>query len=279
MPHTSTDGTRIFYEVVGEPAHPLIVLVSGGGAQLLSWRPEFVALLVAEGFRVVRFDNRDTGLSQRFGGPEDIDGGYGLSDMGDDVLRVLDDLGVAAAHIVGHSMGGMIAQIAALDNPERVLSLGLLSTIPGQDPRYVLHEAPVMEVPQRYSREQLVEATRAYAQPVPGRRYQLDQEWLVWATGEAYDRGYWPDGFTRQWAALYRAPERLERLRGVTVPALVLHGRDDDVLHWSAAVDIAEAMPGAELQIHPDMGHLIPSELWPTLVEGIVRTAGRAAPR
>ena len=275
MPHANTDGTQIYYEAVGEPADPVIVLVSGGGAQMISWRPEFMALLVAEGFRAVRFDNRDTGLSQRFGGPEDIDGGYGLSDMAGDVLRVLDHLGVASAHIVGHSMGGMIAQMAAIEHPDRVLSLGLLSTIPGRDPRYVLHEAPVMEVPQRYSREEVVAATAEYAQPVAGRRYQLDLDWLVWASGEAYDRGYAPDGFVRQWAALYRAPERLELLRAVTVPTLVLHGRDDDVLHWSSAVDIAEAIPGSELQVHPDMGHLIPRELWPTLIEGIVRTARR----
>ena len=273
MPHTDTDDTAIFYEVVGGAADPVVVLVSGGGAQLLSWRPEFLDLLVAEGFRVVRMDNRDTGLSARFGGAEDVDGGYTVSDMADDVMRVLDHLGVPAAHVVGHSMGGIIAQTAALDHPDRILSLGLISTIPGRDERYILHPAPDLGVPQRYTREQVVEGTREYARPVPGARYPLDQEWLVWAAGEAYDRGYAPDGFTRQWAALYRAPERLERLRGVTVPALVLHGRDDDVLHWSAAVDIAQAMPRAELQVHPGMGHLIPRELWPELVAGIVRAA------
>lgn len=275
MPYTDTDDVSIYYEVEGAPADPVIVLIAGGGAQLIAWRDELRAMLVGEGFRVVRFDNRDVGFSQRFGGADDIDGGYGLGDMGDDVLRVLDHLGVPAAHLVGHSMGGMMAQMVAIEHPERVLSLGLLSTIPGQAPRYILHgERPeLLEAPARYTREESVTAMAGLAAPIPGARYQPDLEWEVWATGEAYDRGYFPEGYSRQWAALRRAPERLDLLRSVTVPTLVLHGRADDVLHWCSAVEIAEAMPAAELHVLPDMGHLIPVELWPTLVAGIVRTA------
>ncbi|OII39325.1 alpha/beta fold hydrolase [Plantibacter sp. MMLR14_011] len=279
MPYTDTDDVSIYYEVEGDPAHPVIVLIAGGGAQLLTWRDPFRRMLVDEGFRVVRFDNRDVGFSQRFGGETDLDGGYSLGDMGDDVLRVLDHLGVEQAHLVGHSMGGMMAQMVALDHPERVLSLGLLSTIPGQDPRYILHgERPELLVePVRYTREESVAAMAELAAPVPGARYQPDTAWEVWATGEAYDRGYAPEGFSRQWAALLRAPERLERLRDVAVPTLVLHGREDNVLHWSSAVDIAQAMPAAELHVLPGMGHLIPAELWPTLAAGIVRVARSAA--
>ena len=124
MPYTRVDDVSIYFETEGNPADPAIVLISGGGAQLISWDDRLVALLVAEGFRVVRLDNRDTGLSQRFGGDEDIDGGYDLSDMAEDVLRVLDALDIPAAHLIGHSMGGMMAQTAAIEHPERVLSLG-----------------------------------------------------------------------------------------------------------------------------------------------------------
>lgn len=275
MPHTTTDEIEIFYEVTGEPGNPVIMLIPGGGAQLIAWRPEFCELLVAQGFRVVRMDNRDVGLSARFGGPDDVDGGYTLSDMADDVLRVLDDLGATAGHLVGHSMGAMIAQTAVLDHPDRVRSLGLLSSIPGQDPRYILHgERPELLVPpQRYSREEAVAGMVAFVQSLPAGRYPEDVEWAGWAAGEAYDRGYFPDGYTRQWAALRRAPERLERLRDVRVPTLVVHGRSDDVLHWVASVDIAEAIPDSELHVHPDMGHNIPAELWPDIVAGIARTA------
>lgn len=272
MPHTDADGIEIYYEVFGDPGDPLIVLISGGGAQMISWHEDLIGLLVDADFRVVRFDNRDTGLSHRFGGPEDVDGGYGVSDMAGDVIRILDDLGVAAAHLVGHSMGGIIAQMAVLEHPDRVRSLGLLSTLPGKDPRHVLHPDPVIAVPPRFPLEQLVEFAAQYAHADSTGRYDPQEAWHREKAVEAYDRGYFPEGFTRQWSALLRAPERLELLREVTVPTLVLHGREDPVLHWSAAVEIAQAMPTAELQIHAGMGHLIPWELWPTLLDGIVRT-------
>jgi pimeloyl-ACP methyl ester carboxylesterase len=275
MPHTRTDGIPVYYEVHGDAADPLLVLISGHGASLLAWPDELVALLTGAGFRVVRFDNRDTGLSHRFGGPDDVDGGYGLEDMAGDVLRILDDLGVAAAHLAGHSMGGMIAQMVAIRHPGRALSLGLLSTIPGQDPRYILHGEVVIEAPERLPRDRVVADVVRYARD-DSHGYDPRTAWHEQKAIEAYDRGYSPDGGMRQWSALTRAPERLELLRGVTAPALVFHGRDDGALHWCAAVDMAQALPGSELQIHPGMGHLIPWELWPELVAGIVRAANRA---
>ncbi|MFT4284488.1 MAG: alpha/beta fold hydrolase, partial [Protaetiibacter sp.] len=139
MPHARADGVEIFYDSTGPADADPLVLLAGTGAQLISWRAELVELLVAEGFRVIRIDNRDVGLSTKFGGPRDLDGGYELRDLGDDVLRVLDAEGVRRAHLVGHSMGGMIAQVVAIEHPDRVASLSLLATIPGRDPRYVLH--------------------------------------------------------------------------------------------------------------------------------------------
>lgn len=275
MPYTDVDDISIYYEAFGREDDPLVVLISGGGAQLLSWRPEFIEQIVAEGFRVVRFDNRDTGFSPRFGGVDDLDGGYDLIDLADDVVRILDTLGVPAAHLVGHSMGGMMAQMVAIHHPERVRSLGLLSTIPGQSDRWVLHgpRPELQQPPVRYPRDVLVEGSGAFAAAAGSERHPLDVEWMRWAAGEAFDRGDAPEGFSRQWAALLRAPERLDDLRRVTVPALLFHGRDDDVCGWLAAVDTAEAMPQAELQVHPGMGHLIPPSLHAELVDGIVRTA------
>src|SRR5690606_21216247 len=110
----------------------------------------------------------------------------------------------------------------------------------------------------------------------PRRRFDPQVGWHREAAALAYDRGYAPEGAARQWSALLRAPERLERLRAVAVPTLVFHGREDDVLHWRAAVDMAEAIVGSELQVHADMGHLIPHELWPELADALVRTARRA---
>ncbi|MCP2635418.1 alpha/beta fold hydrolase [Microbacterium sp. HD4P20] len=278
MPFTDSADVRLYYEVFGSEDRPVLVLVSGGGAQLLSWDEAFISLLTDGGLRVVRFDNRDTGLSQRFGSEDDLDGGYQLSDMADDILRILDDLGVESAHVAGHSMGGMMAQMAAIQNPERVRSLGLLSTIPGRDPRYILHgERPeLLSAPVRVSREQAVAFAEAAVLATPLRRYDPQAAWHREQAGIAYDRGYAPEGFARQWAALLRAPERGEALHKVTVPTVVFHGREDEVLHWSAAVDIADAIAGAELQIHADMGHLVPHELWPELAAALLRTARRA---
>lgn len=277
MPMTTQDQVQLYYEVFGRVDDPLVVLISGGGAQLLSWRTELIDLLTANGLRVVRFDNRDTGLSQRFGGPEDLDGGYGVSELGADVVRIIDELGVEAAHLVGHSMGGIMAQMVALEQPERVRSLTLISTLPGHDPRYVLHPDPGGDPapPERHPREVLVAGAGAYAQVAGSQRYPIDVEWMEQAAGEAFDRGYFPEGFSRQWAALLRAPERLADLPRVTAPTLLFHGREDDVVHWNAAVDMAAALPEAELQVFGGMGHLIPDGLWPTLVDGITRTARR----
>jgi pimeloyl-ACP methyl ester carboxylesterase len=276
MPYTDA-GARIYYEDFGTPGDPLVVLVSGGGAQMLSWDDRFIDLLTAHGLRVARFDNRDTGLSERFGGESDLDGGYDLVDMGDDILRVMDALGEESAHLVGHSMGGMMAQMVAITHPERVRSLGLLSTIPGRDSRYVLHgtRPELQETPTRVSREEAIAFAEAAALYGPPSRYDPQVQWHREKAALAYDRGYFPEGFSRQWAALLRAPERLEQLREVTVPTFVFHGREDPVLHWCSAVDIAEAMPAAELQVHPEVGHLIPHELWPDLTTAIARTAHR----
>ena len=281
MPYTDSAEARLYYEEFGRADDPALVLVSGGGAQLLSWDEEFISHLTDGGLRVVRFDNRDTGLSQRFGGEDDLDGGYGLADMGDDIVRVLDAIGVDSAHIAGHSMGGMMAQMVAIRTPERVRSLGLLSTIPGQSSRYVLHgdRPELREAPIRVTREQAVGFAAAAVGQAPRGRYDPQVAWHIAKAGEAYDRGYSPEGYARQWAALRRAPERLDDLRAVRVPALVLHGRDDDVLHWHAALDIAEAIAGSELQVQPDMGHLIPHELWPDLARALLRTAARAEER
>lgn len=277
MPYTPETGVKLYYETHGDPAHPTLVLISGGGAQLIGWDEHLITALVAEDLHVVCFDNRDVGFSQRFGGKRDTDGGYDLIDLAQDILRVLDAIGVDAAHLVGHSMGGMMAQLVAIHHPGRVRSLGLLSTLPGQDPRYVLHATgedlrlPVFPVPKKQA---VAFAVRAIEE-LPLRRYDPQIEWHREKAALAYDRGFAPEGFARQWSALLRAPERLDALREVTVPTLVFHGRDDEVVHWCAAVDMAEALSGAELQIHPEMGHLIPHELWPELVAGLSRTVRR----
>ncbi|MEV0381062.1 alpha/beta hydrolase [Nonomuraea sp. NPDC050643] len=277
MPYAVSPDVEIYYEVTGDPADSPLVLVQGFGAQLIGWRDELCDLFAAEGFRVIRLDLRDVGKSRKFGGPEDLDGGYELTDMAEDVLRVLDALEIDRAHVLGYSMGGMIAQVIALDHPERLRSLALLSTIPGQDPAYVLQDlsAAMSVVQPRRSRAEAIEESVAVQRPYHSDDRPWDEAWVREAAGVAYDRCYAPDGLPRQWAALLRATDRLERLRGVTLPTVIMHGRDDSSLHWGAAVAMATAIEGSELHVYSGMGHELPQELWPDVVTAVARNARR----
>jgi pimeloyl-ACP methyl ester carboxylesterase len=278
MPYTTAPGLRLYYETDGPHDGRPLVLISGLGGQLIGWHDDFVAQFAAAGFRVIRLDNRDVGLSEMTGSWEDTDGGYNLEDMADDVVRVLDDAGVPQAHIAGHSMGGMIAQLVAIGHPGRVLSLGLISTIPGRDPAWVRHPgtpAWLAGVPPHRTRDEVVAASAASFGGDNG-LFPFDRDWYIDVAGRCYDRSYEPTGYVRQWAACLRAPDRLERLRAVTVPSWVFHGRDDAGLAWRAAVDMAEALPDAELHVIAGMGHELPRPVWPAIVAAAVRAADRA---
>lgn len=280
MPYAPIASGQIYYETDGDPGALPLLLVEGGFTQLIGWAPDFVEQLTDAGFFVIRADNRDTGLSTHFGGPEDLDGGYELKDMADDMIAVLDDAGVDSVHCAGRSMGGMISQVMAIEYPQRVRSLGLFYSIPGQDPRYILHgPREELNVPQsRFSAAELLErALAAHRAFMPHGDLWGEQQWYEDETrryiADSYARRYSPDGAPRQWNALKRAPERLAELRSVTVPAAVVHGREDHVLHWCAALDIAEAMPTAELHVYPGMGHFFPPALIPDFVQILRRTA------
>lgn len=280
MPYAPIAHGEIYYETHGSAEDMPLVLIEGGFTQLVGWAPEFIEQLVAAGFFVVTPDNRDTGLSAHFGGPEDLDGGYELSDMAEDAAAVLKHAGLANAHFAGRSMGGMICQVLAIRSPELVRSLGLFYTIAGQDPRYILHgEREYLKSPQpRYPLDELLEMSlQAHRTFMPEGDIWGESQWYEKETRRyirtSYERRYSPDGAPRQWAALKRAPDRLEALRSVTVPTAVLHGRDDHMLHWQAAVDIAEAMPHAELHVYPGMGHFFPPALIPSYVEVLTCTA------
>jgi pimeloyl-ACP methyl ester carboxylesterase len=277
MPTTSGKAA-IYYELLGDPNGSPLVLLEGGGNQLIGWREEFCALLVDRGFLVIRLDWRDTGLSQRFGGENDLDGGYEVTDLADDVVRVLDHAGVRSAHVAGQSMGGIVAQELAIRNPERVRGLVLFYSIPGnQDPRYftVPPGRPELEsVPVRQTRAEFIEGAPLFWRWIANGT-SIDDDDIRGLAARAFDRGYAPEGACRHWTALLRTPDRFARLTQITSPTLIVHGRRDPILAWAAAVDLAAAIPDSELRVFPDMGHTITTELWPEFVAGIVRTAER----
>lgn len=278
MPLTTTDDVRIHFEVVGPDDGEPLVLVGGGGTQLVEWREPFCDLLVERGFRVIRFDHRDTGLSQRFGAPEDVDGGYAVQDMALDVLRVLDTLGLASAHVAGHSMGAIMGQYLALDHPARVRSLAVLSGIPGLDPAYLRgpQYAATAMVPQRpLPRDVAVEQFVATQRAMHATAFAFDEEAERAHAALQIDRGYEPNGFWRHISALLRADDRLPRLGSIRVPVTVVHGAEDPGLAPLAAELTAAAVPGAELHLVPGMGHRVEQALWPLYVDLIATNARR----
>lgn len=282
MPMTTTDDVRIHFETSGSPDGEPVVLIGGGATQLIDWRDGFCDLLVDEGFLVIRFDHRDTGLSTRFGAVDDVDGGYSVGEAAVDVLRVLDTLGLDDAHLVGHSMGGIMAQHLALDHPTRVRSMVLMSTIPGIDPVYLIGPQltadalrPGPALPREEAIEQFVASQRAMHEAAVG--FDFDEADEREHAARQIDRGYEPNGWQRHWSALLRVSDRVDRLRSVTVPTAVVHGTEDSLLRPLAAELLADAVPGAELHLIDGMGHRLERALWPTYVEIVVATASRAA--
>ena len=277
---TTPAGIELHHETDGDPGGRPLVLVHGGGAQLIGWHDEFVALLVAAGFFVVRPDNRDVGLSQQTGGPDELAAGYDLTDMAADVVALLDHLEVQRAHLVGMSMGGYIVQLVAIEHPERVASLGLMSTSPSSAPEFLVgvhgDGSPVTSAPELLDRnayiEMFVGGQRGFQSP----GFPFDAAASAALGAQYYDRVYRPDGLVRQWNAMLRGPlERREQLRTLTVPTVVIHGRGDQSLHWRAALATAELLPHAELHVYEEMGHDVPRELWPEFVLALARTAAR----
>lgn len=283
----------VAYESFGDPGDPPVLLVMGFGAQLLAWHEDFCRALAARGRYVIRYDNRDCGLSTTFD-DHPVDMGefiaavssgdmaaalamvpYRLLDMAEDGLGLLTALGIGRAHVVGASMGGMIAQTMAVSAPERVLTLTSMMSSTGES---------------EYG-ETSPEAQAVLFGPKPADRagyVAAAAKELVWASrryGDAavirelaaasYDRAYYPAGIGRQLGAMVLSGSRADALRALRVPTLVIHGLDDTLIDPSGGKRTAELVPGAELLLIPDMGHDRPRELWPVLIDAVVDHTGR----
>jgi pimeloyl-ACP methyl ester carboxylesterase len=267
---TTRQGVRLCWEGFGDPGTPPLLLIAGHSAQAVWWRAEFIQLLVDKGYYVIRYDNRDVGRSQHFAGAA-----YTIEDMADDAAGLLDGLGIPSAHVVGQSMGGMIAQELALRHPHTVLSLTLMFTL-GRLPDSMLEAGPRVPAPTAGSREEAIEQFVLNEQHCRSRDYPQDVEWLRALGGEYYDRGYDPAGLDRQMDAVMRQRDRLPALAGLDIPTAVLAGSTDQLIEPSASRDLAQAIPGATLRIFEGMGHELPVPLWTEITGIIDRTAERA---
>ena len=269
---------EIYYETRGEPDAAPALFISGFSSQMLGWRETFCHRFVERGVRVILFDNRDVGLSPKLGGPSDVDGGYGLRDMAADGFAVLDALGVERAHLVGQSMGGMIAQVMAMMHPGRVRSISLIYSAPSLEPRYFVARETVdaVEAGIRLDRRQAIEAFVDRERISGSVAYAFDEVWIRELAALCYDRCYAPDGVLRQRAAMARWQGRTGDLERLSMPACVIHGRDDCHIRPEASVALAAALRNAELHLYPGLGHELAAPLWDDFATCITRTMRRA---
>jgi pimeloyl-ACP methyl ester carboxylesterase len=290
MADVLSNGMKISYETLGDPSDPALLLVMGLGAQLVDWPDEFCEMLAARGFYVIRFDNRDIGLStwlDELGQPDlaAIFGGdtttvpYLLSDLAADTAGLLEELGIASAHVVGASMGGMIAQQLVIDRPDLVASVCSIMSTTGD--RTVGHPTPeaaaALMRPPAADREGAVAAAVATSRVIGSPGFEVLEADLVSRASAKYDRAFHPAGTQRQYAAIVAAPDRTASLAAVSVPTLVVHGEADPLIDVSGGRATAAAIPGAELLVIPGMGHDLPRGVWTTVVDAIAANAARAA--
>lgn len=267
----------ICYETFGDKNNPPLLLVAGLGAQMILFEDDFCAALAARGFWVVRFDNRDIGRSSRIETTALADGApYLLKDMAADAVGLMDVLGIASAHIVGASMGGMIAQEIAIGWPERVRSLtSIMSTTsnPGLPPPGA-QAAQVFTAPPPKTPEEYVEANVRAWLIFRGAGFPDDEKRDRPRAMRAIARGgFDPRGGQRQFMAVMASGSRKAALAGVTAPTLVIHGADDPLVSVEAGKDTAASIPGARLVVLPRMGHAMPIETWPRMIDEIVSIA------
>ena len=293
MPTTTRGPLTLHWDETGPASGPPILLVMGLGAQMIAWRPGFVDLLVGQGYRVIRFDNRDCGLSGTLDHPVPAIGDlarivlrgdrdaapYLLRDMAQDAVAVLDAAGVDAAHVVGASMGGMIAQQLAIDAPARVRSLTSIMSRPGSR-RAGLPTAQIARIvvtPAPAGRDGQLAHELARQEAIGGPLF--DRAAMASFLEESYERNPDRTGTPRQLAAILASPDRSPGLRSLRTPSLVIHGRQDRLVRPSGGHATARAIPGSELLIVDRMGHDLPIPLWPMLTDAIgghIRRAERS---
>ncbi len=288
----SVNGIEIAYETHGDPSGEPLLLVMGLGAQLIAWPIELCDALVDRGFFVVRYDNRDTGLSTKLDDAaehdfitsflkasqgEAVEAAYNLSDMAADGTALLDHLEIASAHVVGASMGGMIAQTMAIEHPDRVRTLtSIMSTTGEPDVGQPTAEAmAVLLRPAATTRDEAiaasVEASKAIGSPE-----HFDPTMAEKRAVEAYDRSFCPSGIARQLLAIMASGSRAEGLAHLDVPTVVIHGDVDPLVTPSGGQRTAELIPGAELITLEGGGHDLPLALLPQVVDAITSLAARA---
>jgi pimeloyl-ACP methyl ester carboxylesterase len=277
-------GIRLCYDQIGDPDDPPIVLIPGLGQQLHSWPYDFAEALVQRGFSVTRLDNRDVGRSTHMGFPAPkpwaiVRGGndprqYHLGDMARDTVGLLDALGYRDVHLVGISMGGMIAQTVAAHYPGRVRTLTSLMSSTGA-PRI---GRPALSTWWRLAtsrrpqtRDEAIQQALRIFRHIGSHGFPFDEQWIRQRAGMDWDRDQTSEGVSRQLAGIFASGDRTRELQHIDMPTLVIHGDRDRMVHPTGGAATAKAIPGARLQTIPGMGHDLPRPVWPRLVDLITQ--------
>lgn len=294
MPQITANGISIHYDEHGDTNAPPMLLIMGFGAQMTLWPMELVEALVARGFRVIRYDNRDVGLSHKFDGvkaPGIIKMTllskfgitpkvpYGLADMADDGAGLLDALGIEKAHIVGASMGGMIAQHFAVKHANKTLSLTSVFSTTG-NPKLPAAKKEAMKVlitrPASMEEDVLVDHGVKLSRTIGSPGYPADEDRLRDRVRESVHRSVYPEGPTRHLSAIVADGDRRDMIKNITAPTLVLHGEDDPLVPVEGGHDTAAHIPGAAIKTYPGWGHDLPMELVDTIADDIAAHAKAA---
>ncbi|MGV0035169.1 MAG: alpha/beta fold hydrolase [Candidatus Azotimanducaceae bacterium WSBS_2022_MAG_OTU7] len=280
------NGIQLEYEESGSADNPAIILVRGLGTQLIDWPGAFLAALEAAGFRVIVFDNRDVGLSHKFSGLPDIGkiakktetAPYTIYDMADDIVGLMDGLGIDRAHLFAISMGGMIGQVLAATHASRLHSLfSVMSSSSRKGLPAATPEAAATlsaETDPNAGDEGIIKATSEGLRVCGSPGYPLTKMQRDQIARNRHQRDYTPDGVVRQMAAIVAGGNRISLLESIKVPTLVIHGADDPLLPLAAGKDTAETIPGARLAVIPGMGHDLPEALVPRMIELILQFTG-----
>jgi pimeloyl-ACP methyl ester carboxylesterase len=287
----------IYYEDMGDPHDPAVLLIMGLGAQLLLWRTEFCEKLVNQGLRVIRYDNRDVGLSSKLTGrhsgasltPRMVRSFFGLrspavytlEDVADDAAAVLDHLKIDAAHIVGASMGGMIAQVFAARHNLRTQTLAVIFSsnnrpvLPPPAPKHLL---AILQRPKDATREAIIENAVRVSKIIGSPGYPAPEDRIRAEAIEGYDRSYYPAGVGRHFAAVLGSGSLLRYDRAITAPTVVIHGKADKLMRPFGGRAVARAIKGARLVLFEGMGHELPRELWDDIIGELKTTFAAASP-
>jgi pimeloyl-ACP methyl ester carboxylesterase len=293
MTKAKANNIKIEYDTFGDPSSKPLLLVMGLGAQMIRWQEELCMMFVDKGFYVIRFDNRDIGLSTKFeeaGVPnimkefmarqkgESISPPYAVEDMADDAVGLLDALNIEKAHICGASMGGMIVQIIAFRHPTRVLSLTSIMSTTG-NPNLPQAKPEAMQVllkPTPTEREAYIEESVKRWRILYGSGFPYPEDQVHELAAALYDRSFYPQGMARQLFAILGTENRVSKLGSIKVPTLVIHGSEDPLVPVEGGRETAASIPGAELIIIEGMGHSLPPEIWPQVVAAIAKNASKA---